>query len=649
MIPFSTAASTRRNGKPPSCEPCRTQKVRCDHALPVCGRCYSRGIAKDCTYHPAPLTKQAGAQGSSHDLHHEPASPLVFTNYKALFDENRSLLQGLLLDETSILSDDPAVPRAEDILSGSKILLFLQSSSVFIQLVDFYYQQSQVPILPHIMARSICSSAHNVLGASSVTDPLSQGVQVVANRICFQSCRKLTIGEKMTMQNYCSQFTGNSLRWESVGNIFAIAGICLMSLEDADPLLLDDNGNLWAKTTLAHQLIDACDKCATLCIHSSQAASEVSAAFLCNNIQLLTMVLGDGNQRVWDRLTELSGLVYSGELHLDRNTHPIFLRQWRRRIFAAAFFIDKAVSTFIGRPPLINWRYCDMTPPQDVSDEDLVSLEGRSAEPQWNQHGWRIPSRLSPCSFIRLRFMISALRSEILEVCMGMNSSDVEQRARELLRRVVAFPEKVPSYMRFDTVAESQNPQGMTNHDRMVLLAHLDMKYNSFLLQRSILKRTNTGLRALLQSCEEILTAISKICKEYENISALKNDFSWAVLFYGLPCAGLIAFELVKGPPHHGLSRLIPLLSVFASSLRWIAPLNYGNYTICRQAEFQLSRILDAAIERQFTSEDPVHFANQLAVADSSALQFLPLDSLDFLDPAVLSNQQEEFSSIDIF
>ncbi|KAJ5336824.1 uncharacterized protein N7506_004846, partial [Penicillium brevicompactum] len=54
-----TACSTsrRRNGKPASCEPCRRDKVRCDHALPVCTRCRDRGVSQRCFYHPAPLTR----------------------------------------------------------------------------------------------------------------------------------------------------------------------------------------------------------------------------------------------------------------------------------------------------------------------------------------------------------------------------------------------------------------------------------------------------------------------------------------------------------------------------------------------------------------------------------------------------------------
>lgn len=54
---LAISSARRRNGKPASCEPCRRDKVRCDHALPTCTRCKDRGITARCFYHPAPLTR----------------------------------------------------------------------------------------------------------------------------------------------------------------------------------------------------------------------------------------------------------------------------------------------------------------------------------------------------------------------------------------------------------------------------------------------------------------------------------------------------------------------------------------------------------------------------------------------------------------
>ena len=49
-------AALRRNGKKPSCEPCRRSKLSCEHVRPICGRCRRRRAPDRCVYHPAPMT-----------------------------------------------------------------------------------------------------------------------------------------------------------------------------------------------------------------------------------------------------------------------------------------------------------------------------------------------------------------------------------------------------------------------------------------------------------------------------------------------------------------------------------------------------------------------------------------------------------------
>ena len=46
----------RRNGKKPSCEPCRKSKYSCDHVTPnLWTMCSSWHLADKCSYHPAPM------------------------------------------------------------------------------------------------------------------------------------------------------------------------------------------------------------------------------------------------------------------------------------------------------------------------------------------------------------------------------------------------------------------------------------------------------------------------------------------------------------------------------------------------------------------------------------------------------------------
>lgn len=112
---------------------------------------------------------------------------------------------------------------------------------------------------------------------------------------------------------------------------------------------------------------------------------------------------------------------------------PFFLKQLRRGCFAAAFYIDKCVATFVGRPPLINYRYCTLTPPLDLSDDVLISggeaLDNAVA--QLDAAGWDRQGRRHRTSLIRIRFLLAIYREEILELALGVGyQQDFPRKAR---------------------------------------------------------------------------------------------------------------------------------------------------------------------------------------------------------------------------
>lgn len=73
------SSNLRRNGKQQACEPCRKQKVSCDHTTPHCGRCVRKGIAPMCIYHPAPMTRGPTSKYSSgiYSRKEQPQSPNI--------------------------------------------------------------------------------------------------------------------------------------------------------------------------------------------------------------------------------------------------------------------------------------------------------------------------------------------------------------------------------------------------------------------------------------------------------------------------------------------------------------------------------------------------------------------------------------------
>ena len=116
----------------------------------------------------------------------------------------------------------------------------------------------------------------------------------------------------------------------------------------------------------------------------------------------------------------------------DGEDIPFFLQECRRKVFAAAYRSDKTLATFLGRPPRIPLQYSDIMPPLDISDESLMA-EGQTLDAvlsSVDKNGWNTQRKIWPAGFIRLRYIMSAFREEILEICLGNKSINVVDKLK---------------------------------------------------------------------------------------------------------------------------------------------------------------------------------------------------------------------------
>lgn len=68
-----------------------------------------------------------------------------------------------------------------------------------------------------------------------------------------------------------------------------------------------------------------------------------------------------------------------------------------------------------------------MKSPLDISDEDLI-LEGPALEAilsKLDADGWNRDEVIQPASFMRLRYIMSFFREEILELSLGSGSANM--------------------------------------------------------------------------------------------------------------------------------------------------------------------------------------------------------------------------------
>jgi hypothetical protein len=372
----------------------------------------------------------------------KPASPGYYgsTSYYSVFDRvdhvptatTDSQPSGPAGDTFSagIRNDNPDVSQSLQL--GSWILHSLQHVSIIQSLVEMYILTSKVsPTATSIPLEAVETLQHLA----------SRDVHALAQKITRNTQKPLQVPPDMHASTFSTLFTGENLRWDYLGLVFAWAGLSLsMSLpnENGSPTTPDGI----SKTSFA-QLLTACsDACIALCRQNSRA-NDILSWCLYENLILQTFQHGESSEyqpqqlacinlasnrkaghASWQRLGDLSTEILALGLHKEptaTSISPSFLVQARKKLFSAAFRVDKSISAFFGRPPRIPGYYCDVGLPLDV-DDNIFHQENFCVDQissVLNTTGWNIDCKIRPASWIRMRHIVSKVTEEILELSLG--------------------------------------------------------------------------------------------------------------------------------------------------------------------------------------------------------------------------------------
>ncbi|KAK1148503.1 hypothetical protein N8T08_009508 [Aspergillus melleus] len=524
--------SRRRNGKPASCEPCRKDKVRCDHVLPVCSRCRRRKIASRCFYHPAPLTRPTahatddGAPVSNaaparatytpatttspspegiNSQTEEPfctsatdkALPTGYlgpTSFVATFEDDREFVSS----PSDVLRQDgaeglAALPGLSPywVHKAGEVLNYLKDFSTIAQLVEEYYNISQAAVIPAPLVLNPLARVKDAVEEWQVRgcQTSDQATSILAN-----TAQPLQIPPTVEANQFYELFTGSRLRLEIIGVTYAIAGRTSMF-------------------SLAR-----------------------------------------------DRLP-------------SSNCLPL----------------DLADDALVGGP----------------SEFDLASTSVDSK-------GWNVQSVFQRASWIRVRFLISTFREEILELSL-------QGPTREMADQL--------SGLSIDICL-------------MLSVCYLAYLYNDFLIQRLLVQQDPEAQTTLLDVSSTILSTVLSFGIQREHVIDIQRDFIWTVLLYGFPSAGVLTKALQNQArtglpiPYNGSrSRLIRDLSVFIAHLETMARPGIANHELFARASRVMSSIIDDILEARevvpSNAPDPETMPSILDGFDISD-DLKVLDSVDF-------------------
>ncbi|KAJ5666574.1 Transcription factor [Penicillium macrosclerotiorum] len=243
----------------------------------------------------------------------------------------------------------------------------------------------------------------------------------------FQApARPFHVYKGMSISEFMSSASG---RWETVGMVFCVTGLATEWISE-DDLILRKHDSVDTKV-LATTASTVCDICLQFC-DSVGIVNDLVSWLLVHQTALLAIVYGESDYRPWKKLGDLATAIFALGLHQDSSqTTPFFLNELRKRTMVAAFTMDKELATFLGRPPLISWRYCNISYPLDVSFEELLveptPTDDVIARLQKNQ-GWNSKDTLTKGSWARIILLRSIQREKVLELSLGSQSEDLQAK-----------------------------------------------------------------------------------------------------------------------------------------------------------------------------------------------------------------------------
>ncbi|KAJ0426745.1 hypothetical protein BJY00DRAFT_297742 [Aspergillus carlsbadensis] len=598
-------ATLRKNGQQPSCEPCRTSKLRCDHTTPVCQRCIARNRAEQCVYHPCPLTRprdtrqrkeQARAKQNSSAAERatpndrcelpdwvERAPSVVSRGSRQTHPSGESVADSgfltpltgsrasddvsqCLASQADSLSDTcPPHVDPQDVEIGAQILAFFEHLSLFAEVIDLRFDVFDGSVYsPHLMRESLAllkssyREALNGAGANSRHAHL-----VVWSRTIFQNTgREIETHPEMTLSEYVGLIAA---RWDTIGLVFALLGCATYQINQNESVLKREGMPGKDKHGLRKIAMAASDMCVQFCYKLGAINDPLLWATMQRTVFLFEMH-GSADYRSWQAQGEIANLVFALGLHQGKidERAPFFLSQIRARAMVCAYAMDKDNSTIMGRPPRICSRYCNFRFPLDLDWSDVVAdAPVRDAAIQrLGSDGWDTQDHVGhECSRPRATLLSYILREMILEVSLSYTVENIDEML--VLSQAIAK-------------LTGETPASLVETSRQILTVLLD----------AISKQLRTGHVNHLLIC----------------------DFS----YIGLPAAATLSKELLHrshNPPPPGevtpfpRSEVIQNLSVFAAHLEYFLPNRDSDADTFRKGLQSVRSSLDAVLNQ------PTYFA----------------------------------------
>ncbi|OQD82260.1 hypothetical protein PENANT_c022G00561 [Penicillium antarcticum] len=397
---------------------------------------------------------------------------------------------------------------------------------------------------------------------------LFQQTLLMSGKLFETHTQPLEIQPGMSWEDFKSASFG---RWEVIGLLFVLTGIATDWIPHDDPLFTR-HGAMDARR-LAITATAVGDTCLEFC-DSSGILNDITS--------LLAIVYGESDFRPWRKLGELSTTVFALGLHQDSSADaPFFLAEMRKRTMVAAYTVDKVLATFLGRPPLISWRYCDIQMPLDLSVEEIFadpSFRDAAISRLDQRTGWSQEASVMKGAWPRVAFITGVLREKVLELSLSCRTIDLSLRVKNLSQECRQERQSLPDFLHWNSDSDGS--------------------------AATLAQRTETEPEAIIDISREILSAVIIMVSRKIRSGQSINGRMGNMCLSGLPSAGVLSVELLRQTRSalrstsliFPRSEIIQNLTLFASYLDGMVSPQDGNYRVAQQGQRAIRHVLNQVL-----------------------------------------------------
>ncbi|CAK4032986.1 Dynactin, isoform [Lecanosticta acicola] len=555
--------------------------------------------------------------------------------------------------------------------NGAEVLRFFESTEEFGKLLDRWLDMNFGGfVIYEPIYRTWCEGVKSFMDGVK-QDKMPERLERRSLTIWRNTQRPLQCHGNMSALEWARQSTGENLRWETLGLLLSSIARMATCLAPWDTIFRSGTTSTYGKMELLKKLsnlikivVDLSRKCGT--------RNELSVHLLFDAAMTESLINGDMHNEVWTSFGEVCDTVVLMGLHLEKRMDartPFWLCELRVRFLSVVYSNDKFLSTYLGRPPHMSYRFCVLQEPQDLSDEEVCGDENTLASALARlQGGWTTTGHPHRITWMKASSKRFALREDIVEILVSPHIQDVEARVRDVRRCEEEALKAMPAFVQLDPLELLTNVRSDLSYQipgrggvtwrpvdvHCFLAIQRQRLHADFLLEKVLVNRRKADPTRLLSIALKLLKLILTAYEQREFLCNIRVDFTDMLAFYAIPAAGVLAMELIQPQPSLDFPRseVLQQLSVLVPALESVRP-GEGNYTLCVMGLNPIRKVLDRVLSSRPPRQDEERVEQQNSLffgADvSSDADFLQwLGSVDFESGSWLdSGTASGFSSLE--